>query len=499
MIYIRFLIPAAILLLTLQACTEWQIHPSTPIFDSVDCDQLFYRMDSIVDDYGVHDADTARIKDFPELRADRFLASFATDNLRANAYSAWLEHLRKLDASARKIEWRNLPPDAKRLLQTDFGKNIETAIKLCSAILAERDLLVPSRRSQLLNTIEVPDAYSTWHRILGLYFLTRWPVAEGVWRVQREMRQPFIEEQLGDNTATRRIAYAPPQATFLTTHEVAEILTQSSQNLLAIPEPTAQQLKLLFANFAPIWLVDSASENDNIGSVRIGPDDVPYVDTREPITYILASHTRLGHQVLLQLNYIIWFPARPPESLLDIYAGRFDGLIWRVTLKPDGTPLAYDSIHPCGCYYQIFPGRGMRAVQPLDGSEPILSPIPILGPRSGERLIIKIASTTHFIEGIASGYPKPTRRVYRWLDYDDLRSLPAPAATYKSLFDTDGLIPESERPERFLLWPMGVASAGAMRQWGNHAIAFIGRRHFDDPWLFEKLLRPLAQPNNRPK
>jgi len=39
-----------------------------------------------------------------------------------------------------------------------------------------------------------------------------------------------------------------------------------------------------------------------------------------------------------------------------------------------------------------------------------------------------------------------------------------------------------------VLWPMGVASAGAMRQWGRHATAFIGRRHFDDPWLLDALL-----------
>jgi hypothetical protein len=25
-----------------------------------------------------------------------------------------------------------------------------------------------------------------------------------------------------------------------------------------------------------------------------------------------------------------------------------------------------------------------------------------------------------------------------------------------------------------------------MRQWGRHATAFIGRRHFDDPWLVER-------------
>jgi len=45
----------------------------------------------------------------------------------------------------------------------------------------------------------------------------------------------------------------------------------------------------------------------------------------------------------------------------------------------------------------------------------------------------------------------------------------------------------SERGERFILWPMGIRSPGAMRQWGRHAVAFVGRRHFDDPFLISSL------------
>jgi len=33
---------------------------------------------------------------------------------------------------------------------------------------------------------------------------------------------------------------------------------------------------------------------------------------------------------------------------------------------------------------------------------------------------------------------------------------------------------------------MGLSEPGAMRRWGRHATAFIGRRHFDDPWLLER-------------
>ena len=73
-----------------------------------------------------------------------------------------------------------------------------------------------------------------------------------------------------------------------------------------------------------------------------------------------------------------------------------------------------------------------------------------------------------------------------WEDYDALRSLPADSG-HRSLFGEYGLIAGTERRERFLLWPMGIRSPGAMRQWGRHATAFVGRRHFDDPFLIESL------------
>lgn len=68
-----------------------------------------------------------------------------------------------------------------------------------------------------------------------------------------------------------------------------------------------------------------------------------------------------------------------------------------------------------------------------------------------------------------------------------VRSLPAGNGGQRSLFGAHGLMPGSERPERFILWPMGIRSPGAMRQWGRHPVAFVGCRHFDDPFLFESL------------
>ena len=55
-----------------------------------------------------------------------------------------------------------------------------------------------------------------------------------------------------------------------------------------------------------------------------------------------------------------------------------------------------------------------------------------------------------------------------------------------SLYGPDGLVPGTERLERLFFWPMGIANPGAMRQWGRHATAFVGRRHFDDADLVER-------------
>ena len=75
---------------------------------------------------------------------------------------------------------------------------------------------------------------------------------------------------------------------------------------------------------------------------------------------------------------------------------------------------------------------------------------------------------------------------YAFRPYEELRSLPRAGGVHASAFGADGLIAGTERAERFFFWPMGIASPGAMRQWGRHATAFVGRRHFDDAHLIER-------------
>jgi hypothetical protein len=192
-------------------------------------------------------------------------------------------------------------------------------------------------------------------------------------------------------------------------------------------------------------------------------------------------------KILVQLNYVVWFPSRPKTSAFDLLGGRLDGITWRVTLSPDGRPLAYDTIHNCGCYHLFFPTSRLRA-RPQGFTVEETAFVPQQAPDLDEPggMVLRIAQRTHYVERVLPTAADGAEVVrYRFADYDSLRSLPAPSGR-RSLFGPDSIVSGSERGERCFFWPMGIPSSGAMRQWGHHATAFVGRRHFDDPDLVER-------------
>lgn len=164
-----------------------------------------------------------------------------------------------------------------------------------------------------------------------------------------------------------------------------------------------------------------------------------------------------------------------------------DALVWRVTLARDGEPLIHDSMQACGCYHEFFPTPRARLRPAPEGLEEwAFVPQTLPRVREGERALLRIASATHYIEGVSLVRGTDSLAPYAMRGYDELRSLRDFADGQRSAFGPDGLIEGTERRERFLFWPMGIASAGAMRQWGRHATAFVGRRHFDDADLQER-------------
>ncbi len=271
----------------------------------------------------------------------------------------------------------------------------------------------------------------------------------------------------------------------------------------ALGVPQVEALAALLQRHAPIVEVDDSGAYDRIGPLAIGAGS-PHarVDpTEPPVAYARLAFGRLGGVLRAQLVYTFWFPARPKDGAFDLLGGELDALVWRVTLDDDGRALAYDSIHACGCYHLFFATTAVRvraAPVPEQGrfDESLFMPQPpIAVPREDQRIALRVASGTHYLQRVrvveATTAPDAEAIGYRLRDEDELRSLTVRRAdagerVTRSAYDADGFIPGTERAERFFFWPMGIERAGQMRQWGRHATAFVGRRHFDDLALLER-------------
>jgi hypothetical protein len=464
------------------------------------CASLFYLLDRAITGAGVRDGGARTIAGYPYLRMNRFLASFAREPMSDAAFDAWVERLQRLAETGWRLELANLPRAQRGKLQAYLpqrtelagtGDGLEGTVGHCADLLRERDLRVPGRRQALVGRSQVSADYVPWQRALGLYPFAALPFARGVQRWQERTREVFARPVDALPVQGQLLRFVPPpQKKPLDNAAVALILQRTARNPLHIPEPEGKDREPLFAAFAPAWEVDVVTDDDRIGRPYWGKAAVPWVDVRRPTVYRQISHTRLNGKVLLQLNYVVWFPARPKRSALDLLGGHLDGITWRVTLAPEGLPLAYDTIHNCGCYHQFFPtARLQLKPQPHTLEEEAFIPQqapPLRGSRP-RGLTLRIASATHYLQRLRSEPSGAVRtEVYGFADYDALRSLPLPTGARRSLFRPDGIVPGTQRGERWLFWPMGVPEPGAMRQWGRHATAFVGQRHFDDPDLFER-------------
>lgn len=482
------------LVLIIQGCAVLRRYPDASLTgeDGI-CIRWLESIETTLEENDLNDPGTARISGFSHLRVNRFLASMGERTTSNDAFSEWLEEMRQLDATGKKLELANLPALAMQQLisKIPVRGSFEQALEYCGKRLNKLSLNNPEQKENLLEQTEVPDAYQSWKRVAGLYLLTRYAASVGIERLHRELDASFKIPLAKLPQQGKLIRYTPPHSNPLPLKDIAAMLRSAYDNQLGIPHLTSLQLHRLLEHFAPVWEIDTRNNTDKIGTVGLDNDEQPRIDTNQPAVYVAYGYARWRGMVLLQLIYQIWLPAREKTGMLDLYGGPLDSVIWRVTLSPEGTPIAFDSIHGCGCYYLLFPGQGYRAIQSTDGAEPVLSPKAIATIAPGHiRILLRLQTRTHYLQqtSLSDNTIEAATHSYIFHDLGQLRSLQMPNGTKRSLYGDDGIIDASERTERFLLWPFGVASPGAMRQWGTHAIAFIGRRHFDDPFLLQNLV-----------
>ncbi len=463
--------------------------PSWPVPEA-DCQAWTQQLDAALAAAGVADAEAERLPGVAGLRVDRTTEALR-ERARAGdaAWAAWLQRAAALDRAARQAEIANLPPAWWRTTPWPAA-GAGPAVATPEAAMARTDecrrravaaweAATPAARDTLLARAIVPERYSTARRALGLYPVLRVPFFAGVQRWQDRHR-----------AAMAAWAAAPPPLE----RQVPEAATRPSPgplplDALGLPQPTADEAERLLAWNAPAVAVERRGPHDQFGAPG-WRDGRPVVDTGTPVVYQRLAHTRLGGRWRLQLVYTLWFPERPATGRFDILAGALDGVILRLTLDERGEPMLADTIHACGCYHLFFPSAALRPRGDApEHEEWLFAPAALPELPATHRLELRIASGSHDVMGLVAAPRDAAGQPYRLRPDDELRSRPAGDGR-RSLFGPDGLVAGSERGERWLFWPMGIASAGAMRQWGHHATAFVGRRHFDDAKLLERRFEP---------
>jgi len=476
---------AAVLVLLLGACAtvelpERHLQSREPAVQ--DCAQWFVAKDAAIDAAGVRDHEAWPVPGFPYLRSTRFLASFAAETAGdAQRTRDWLGHLRDADLKARAAEFRNLDAD------TAAAEKHRARAGQCGEILMRADLADAQAMATLRARVQVPDAYKDWQRVMGFYALSRIPFAGGVAQWHAEAREMFRRAREGAPAAHPLERYGPPAASGYTRAEVSALLARTARDPLGMPQLTADEQARLLQTYAPVFEVETTGDYDRPGILRWGNEEHPLVDRSHPAVYHRLAHVRYQGRTLLQLVYTIWFSERPADHAFDMLAGKLDGLVWRVTLGPDGSPLLYDTMHPCGCFHMFLPTPAAKLKPPPDpGDEWAFVPAEMPAAGEGERIRLRLLTRSHYLVDATADRTGQSATPYRMLAESELRSLPLPAGGFRGIYVEDGLVPDTDRPERMLFWPMGIPSAGAMRQWGNHATAFLGRRHFDDADLIEQ-------------
>ncbi len=442
--------------------------------DIISCQSFYAQIDIAVRKGQKEDAQFARIKNFPWLRTSRFLASFRNELTTSEDYKDWLAAANRLAQQALFDEFALLPT-TQQALMADFN-HLSSRLESCGVKLVEELAGQPRWRKILLQRAQVKPDYRYWQRFVGFYPLTAIPFRQGIVREHQELAMLEKAFEDSDNTTNYHV-YQPARQTDLQKRFIDSSKTR-------FPNLATELQRQLLAGFAPAVAIERLNQNNKIGKIRVSKTGDPSVDVETPVIYGWVDYGRYRDASTVRLNYSFWFARRPRQKAIDLLAGELDGLIWRVHLSLDGTVMAWDSVHSCGCWYRIYPSRNYRITQPKSlYREPVyvgkaLASVP--------RKTLYLQPDTHHIVGVRDNGGGGTYSNYILRPYRDLKHLPAEDGV-QSLFNRTGIVPVSRRAERFLFWPMGVPGAGAMRVAGSHAIAFVGTRHFDDAYLLEEI------------
>jgi len=435
---------------------------------------------NLVDQSGVTNAGAPVLFYYPLLHSNRFLHSLSHSAGSSIEVRQWALLLAELAIKTRTVENKNLP--------VPWSNSSLEELAECSRDFASEPEYEPSRIA-VLNAVrqsEFPAHYLNVRQTLGALSVLRPFLKQRIIALHADERRWFLEEESFAHS-NRYEFDAASTISNLTASSTADWMRAAyASNALALPLLQESQLDSLFAKHAPSLQIEFADDNDMIGAAE-WVDNQINISSTKPTIYTLPSMTQFEGRKLLQLNYVFWFSERRASALIDLYSGNVDSIIWRVTLDEDGQVLLYDSIHSCGCYHKYFVASDSLIVKSQPTSREPANIFELDVSTTHNALTLSITANEHYIVGVDSTWPntQPESLLYGIRPYDLLHNLNSGGGN-RSLFDDQGLITGSERLERFTLWPTGILSVGAMRQWGTHATGFIEEQHFDDADLLDK-------------
>lgn len=480
------LLVSVVFALVLTACqgTNYRVSNahSNPISKQLlpNCSADIQAFRNLVDQGSVTNAGTPALPFYPLLHSNRFLHSLSSSAQSSIEVRQWAMLLAELAIKTRAAENKNLT--------APWSNSSLEELAECAREFASEPQYEQNRMAVLTAVRQSKSAthYLNSRQTFGALAVLRPFLNQRILALHADEQRWFEEEE----SFARSNSYAIGATSTISNSSASGVAdwmkTAYASNELALPLLQESQLDSLFVEHAPSLQIEFTDDNDRIGTPQWVGDQVR-IGSDKATLYTLPSMTQFEGKTLLQLNYVFWFSQRRPTALIDLYSGSVDSIIWRVTLDENGQVLLYDSIHSCGCYHKYFVASDSLIAKSQPASKEPANIFKLDASTAHDGLTLSITANEHYIVGVDSRSTNAQQEslLYDLRPYEALHNLDT-AGGKRSLFDDRGLITGSERLERFTLWPTGILSVGAMRQWGTHATGFIEEQHFDDADLLEK-------------
>lgn len=458
--------------------------------------QFYRQLDQLVEQEQIKNALGHPIQGFPYLRSNRMLSDLARRPLTAEQKTIFYEYLRRHDLEARKSEIQNLTPESKKILSERINATgldqpdiLIRHLNSISKQLLELDKKSPDFFKAVTEAIEVPDDYSTPMRVFGLYPLFYLPVtyftSRAYDRIGKWHQTPISQLKVFGT----EVSYISDPDQKVTLKEIQELLSGTSKDPFGFMRPDKETQQKLLHFYAPILTQDQVGTYDKIGKMTWNGNHIR-LDLNQPTVYYYFNPAWVQNKPVLQINYVVWYPAREGQLTPWFEKGFLDGFNYRVTLNENGTVITADVVYNCGCYHFYIPNKEkIESVIPasFEFDAMVVDWLPAKYPES--RLSMKINTGWHQVERVGSYPPKEKQIIYNFIPYEELESLAYRPGQNKSIFNPEGIVFGTERIEPYLLFSMGIPEVGAMRQRGHQPTKLIGRAQFSDPQLLNKNFR----------